>query len=126
MDYIAHIRQKDGHIQTVQEHLLEVQQLCERIGDKIGVRYLAGLAGILHDLGKFTMGFRTYIQQAVENPDNPPAKGSVDHSTARGRLLYLHYHKDSAAYDDKLAAEWIANCVISHHQGLRDFLDPQL
>ncbi|MBJ6359940.1 CRISPR-associated helicase Cas3' [Paenibacillus sp. GCM10012307] len=125
MDYIAHIRQKDGKIQTVQDHLREVQELSERLGSKIGVRYLAGLAGVLHDLGKFTMGFRTYIQQAVENPDEPPRKGSVDHSTAGGRLLYRRYHKNSAAVDDKLAAEWISNCVVSHHQGLRDFLDPE-
>ncbi|GIP32707.1 hypothetical protein J2TS4_19170 [Paenibacillus sp. J2TS4] len=45
MSYIAHIRERDGAIQTVQEHLDEVSKLSARLGDKIGVRHLAGLAG---------------------------------------------------------------------------------
>ncbi|USG67404.1 CRISPR-associated helicase Cas3' [Brevibacillus ruminantium] len=126
MGFIAHIRQKDGCIQTVNEHLREVQTECERYGMKIGVRHLAGLAGLLHDLGKNTTGFKTYINEAAANPDAPPRRGSVDHSTAGGRLLYQRYHQKAVTVEDKLAAEWIANCIISHHQGLRDFLDPQL
>ena len=124
MDYIAHIRPKDGKIQTVAEHLQQVQRDCERNGDKIGVRHLAGLSGLLHDLGKNTKGFYNYIQEAVSHPEAPPRRGSVDHSTAGGRLLYQRYHQHATKFQDKLAAEWIANCIISHHQGLRDYLDP--
>lgn len=126
MEYIAHIRQKDGKIQTVKEHSQEVQQGSEYRGEKIGVRHLAGLAGLLHDLGKNTNKFKTYIQEAVANPDAPPRRGSVDHSTAGGKLIYSRYHLEKSLVEDKLASEWIANCIISHHQGLRDFLDPQL
>lgn len=54
MDYIAHIREKDGEIQTVQEHLDGVRGLSEKFGSKIGVQYLAGLSGLLHDLVKNT------------------------------------------------------------------------
>ncbi|QQE75937.1 CRISPR-associated helicase Cas3' [Brevibacillus composti] len=126
MDYIAHIRQKDGCIQSVREHLDGVKTGCEQFGEKIGARHLAGLAGWLHDLGKNTKGFLKYIQEAAANPDAPPRRGSIDHSTAGGRLLYRRYHQKAKTVEDKLAAEWIANCIISHHQGLRDFLDPQL
>lgn len=125
MEYIAHIRQKDGKVQTVQEHLTGVQQLCEQYGDKIGMKYLAGLSGLLHDLGKYTKEFKEYIQEAVENPDMPPRKGSVDHSTAGGRLVYQRYYNTQKSDVERLAVEWIAMCVISHHQGLRDFLTPQ-
>lgn len=124
MGYIAHIRQKDGQIQTVHDHLKEVSVLCERFGDKIGVKYLAGLAGLLHDLGKNCNEFKEYILEAVANPDNPPRRGSVDHSTAGGRLVYQRYYTDQKSVDEKLAVEWIAMCIISHHQGLRDFLTP--
>jgi CRISPR-associated endonuclease/helicase Cas3 len=126
MGYIAHIREKDSEIQTVQEHLKEVHVLCERFGDKIGVKYLAGLAGLLHDLGKNSNEFKEYIQEAVANPDNPPRRGSVDHSTAGGRLLYQRFYTDPKKTDEKLAVEWIAMCIISHHQDLRDFLTPEL
>jgi CRISPR-associated endonuclease/helicase Cas3 len=125
MGFIAHIRQTDGEVQTVQEHLKEVQELAGRFGDKIGMKYLAGLAGLLHDLGKNTNEFKHYIQQAVANPDNPPRKGSVDHSTAGGRLLYQRFYTGAKKADEKLAVEWLAMCILSHHSGLRDFLTPQ-
>lgn len=124
-DYIAHIREKDGEIQTAEEHLLEVQKLCEEYGGKIGLRHLAGLSGWLHDMGKLTLTFKSYIEEAAANPDNPPRRGSVDHSTSGGKLLYERFHREAKAPGDKLTAEWVANCIISHHQGLRDFLDPQ-
>lgn len=126
MNYIAHIREKDGEIQTVQEHLEAVRMLSEKYGEKIGVKYLAGLSGMLHDLGKNTEKFKTYIQDAVANPDNPPPKGSVDHSTAGGKLLYQRFYYKQETSIEKLAVEWIAMCIISHHSGLRDFLTPDL
>ncbi|SFE69629.1 CRISPR-associated endonuclease/helicase Cas3 [Paenibacillus algorifonticola] len=128
MEYIAHIRKKDEKIQTVKVHLEEVKDGCEQLGEKIGVRHLAGLAGWLHDLGKNTTLFMEYIQRAVAaqktgDASQRPRKGSVDHSTAGGRLVYRRYHRKGAKDAEKMAAEWIANCIISHHQGLRDFID---
>lgn len=125
MDYIAHIRQKDGIIQSVLSHLREVQAGSERRGAKAGVQNLAGMAGLLHDAGKYTIKFRTYIQQAAANPHQPPKRGSVDHSTAGGKLVYEYYHQPGITPQEKLAAEWIANCIISHHQGLRDYFCPE-
>jgi CRISPR-associated endonuclease/helicase Cas3 len=121
---IAHVRSRDKQIQTVSDHLAAVQSGCEAYGGKIGVSHLAGLAGLLHDLGKYTTAFQNYIQQAAAQPDKPPRKGSVDHSTAGGRFLYRRYHKKAITPEEKLMAEWVGNCIISHHQGLRDFLDP--
>ncbi|MFD3448249.1 CRISPR-associated helicase Cas3' [Microbacteriaceae bacterium 4G12] len=126
MTYVAHIREKDGKIQTVEEHLKAVQLLSETYGEKIGVKYLAGLAGLLHDLGKNTNQFKEYIQEAVAHPDNPPRKGSVDHSTAGGKLLYNQFHHKDSSISEKLAVEWIAMSIISHHSGLRDFLTPSI
>ena len=58
--YIAHIRAGDNQIQTVSEHLKAVQEGCEIFGGKIDVSHLAGLAGLLHDLGKNTSEFKNY------------------------------------------------------------------
>ncbi|WP_411814177.1 CRISPR-associated endonuclease Cas3'' [Bacillus pumilus] len=68
MNYIAHVRKEDGAIQTVSDHLLEVKALCERFGDKLGIRHIAGLAGVLHDLGKYSKEFQDYIRKAVDSP----------------------------------------------------------
>ncbi|WP_150265629.1 CRISPR-associated helicase Cas3' [Paenibacillus tepidiphilus] len=125
MTYVAHIRQSDDVAQSVPEHLRGVSKASGEAGAKIGVKHLAELAGLLHDMGKFTDEFLDYINQAVSNPDKPPRKGSVDHSTAGGKLLHSRYHTSQAKQAAKLTAEWLANCIISHHQGLRDYIPPE-
>ncbi|CAH0347287.1 CRISPR-associated helicase Cas3' [Bacillus sp. CECT 9360] len=127
MNYIAHIRGSDSQIQTVEEHLLEVKQLAESYGEKLGVKHLTGLAGMLHDLGKYTNEFREYILEAVSNPDSPPKRGSVDHSTAGGKLLYELFHtgREITLYKG-IVAEIVGNAIISHHAYLQDFLNPNL
>jgi CRISPR-associated endonuclease/helicase Cas3 len=102
---IAHIRQKDGKIQTVDEHLDQVFQLSGKLGEKIGAKHLAGLAGLLHDLGKNSQEFKRYIEAAVANPESPPRKGSVDHSTAGGKLLYDRFCKNTANMFERLAVD---------------------
>ena len=114
---------KDNEIQTVPDHLVEVQHGAERNGEKIGIKNLAGISGLLHDIGKYTEQFLNYIQEAVANPDKPPRRGSVDHSTAGGKLIHERYHTSEATPQAKCTAEWIANCIISH-QGLRDYISP--
>lgn len=133
MDYIAHIRESDGQVQTVKEHLLEVCALAEGFGEKLGVRYIAGLAGLLHDLGKYTEEFREYILTAVNNPATPPRKGSVDHSTAGGKLLFDWFHPSSrehvngtSSQNKIILAEIVGNAIISHHSYLQDFLNQDL
>ncbi len=124
--FIAHIRESDKQIQSVEEHLLGVRDLAESYGEKIGVKHLTGLAGILHDLGKYTNEFRNYIIEAVNNPDSPPKRGSVDHSTAGGKLLYELYHEKNIIQYKALTAEIVGNAIISHHSYLKDFLNPKL
>lgn len=125
LDSIAHIRERDGHIQTVEEHLLEVRNLSERYGEKIGVRHIAGLAGILHDMGKYSKEFTNYIWKAVYDPENAPRRGSVDHATAGGKLIYEYLHNESNTIFEKLLAEIVGNAIISHHSYLHDFLSPE-
>lgn len=126
MQYIAHIRQSDEEIQSVEEHLLGVQKLAESFGEKIGVKHIAGLAGMLHDMGKYTQEFRDYIIEAAKNPDAPPKRGSVDHSTAGGKLLYQLFHSGNPVPLNWMLAEVVGNAIISHHAYLHDFLSPNL
>ncbi|RXZ80687.1 CRISPR-associated helicase Cas3' [Paenibacillaceae bacterium] len=126
MGYIAHIRESDGKIQTVEEHLLEVKALAEQFGAKIDLKHVAGLAGLLHDMGKYTDEFKEYLLEAVANPNSPPKRGSVDHSTAGGKLLYQLLHEKIDNQFKGLLAEIVGNAIISHHAYLQDFLNEQL
>jgi CRISPR-associated endonuclease/helicase Cas3 len=124
--FIAHIRIADGEFQYVEEHLREVRRLAETIGAKVGVKHIAGLAGVLHDMGKFTDEFRDYIVAAVNNPAAPPKRGSVDHATAGGKLLFQLFHTETCTHYERFVAEVVGNTIISHHSYLHDFLSPEL
>lgn len=129
IESIAHIRKSDGIIQTVEQHLLEVMRLAEKIGSKLGIPHVTGLAGLLHDVGKYTQEFAEYIKQAVLDPDNPPQGRKVDHSTAGGKLLFHMYHQRAmqspSAQFFNLLAEIVGNAVISHHSYLKDYYPPE-
>lgn len=126
---IAHIRASDKQVQTVEAHLLGVCKLAEKYGEKLGVKHVTGLAGLLHDMGKYTNAFADYILAAEAAANNPsvskPKRGSVDHSTAGGKLLYDLFHGDKSPYRVVLA-EIVGNAIISHHSYLKDFFGPEL
>jgi len=126
MKYIAHIRGSDGHIQSVDEHLLEVKELAEKYGEAIDVKHICGLAGMLHDMGKYTEEFRTYILAAVHSPETAPKRGSVDHASAGGKLLYELFHGERDDRFKIILAEIVGNAIISHHSYLYDYLSPDL
>lgn len=118
--YIAHFR-SDGEIQLVSQHLLEVMELAEKIGQKYGIKHIAGLATCFHDFGKLSEDFQTYIKQAFDNPENPPKRGSVDHSSAGGHFLWNTYGVDKLS---RTLLEIICNGIYTHHAFLLDFITP--
>jgi CRISPR-associated endonuclease/helicase Cas3 len=126
MNDIAHYRESDEAIQTVEEHLLGVKNLAETFGQKIGVAHIAGLAGLLHDMGKYSKLFQEYLNEAINNPHAPPRRGSVDHSTAGGKYIYNCLHLEARQPMQWILAEIVGNAVISHHAYLHDFLSPRL
>ncbi|WP_347490210.1 CRISPR-associated helicase Cas3' [Desulfoscipio sp. XC116] len=121
--YIARIREGDKRRQALKEHLLEAKRLAEFYGAKLGLKHVAGLAGMLHDLGKYSDEFQDYIRQAAFYPEAAGArKGRVDHSTAGGKLLFAMLHNNSC--HEKLLTEIIGNAIISHHANLHDYISP--
>ena len=103
---IAHMRQSDYLIQTVQEHLESVSSLAKEFGNKVGVHSIAELAGYLHDMGKNTEAFSTYIVNAVKKTGKPLEK--IDHSSAGAKYLYETYYYDTPV----TPAEKTSNIVV--------------
>lgn len=125
--FIAHYRASDGTWQSLTAHLNGVGDLAERHAGKIGMGSFGHLTGLLHDLGKFSAEFQTYLQSAVglldpdkdeEWVDASSLKGKVDHSTAGAQWAWQALRDKGA--NERAVAQALALCVASHHSGLID------
>ncbi len=100
--YYAHSGQcKDkSDWQPLREHLLGVAELAGRFAQSFNAVDLGGLAGLLHDLGKYTEKFQSRL-------DGNPAR--VDHSTWGARVAQERYGPLGLL---------LAYTIAGHHAGL--------
>ena len=98
--------------QPLRDHLVSVANLAREMASPFGLGQAAYVAGLFHDLGKYTEAF----QQRLTGADV-----RVDHSTA-GAVAMLG---DLTKGRDKGVAELIAYGIAGHHAGLPDRLNAQ-
>lgn len=124
--FIAHVRKEDGEEQLLKDHLHESAELSQQFGQKMDLEKTCYLAGLLHDFGKYSDAFQHYLRQAVIDPKSV-TRGSVDHSTAGGKLLFEYAHQGQTSPFSLILAELLGNAIISHHSsnGLQDFYKPE-
>ena len=123
---VAHVRESDRAIQTVAEHLTGVAALSSRFAAKFGCAMAGELIGLLHDLGKYSSEFQTYLLSATEliDPDGDEGvdavalKGKVDHSTAGAQYIWQQYGQKGPL--EQALAQLLSLCIASHHSGLID------
>ena len=128
--FIAHRRKKDKKIQSLWEHLCETSEFSGQFADKIGLKELGKILGLLHDLGKASQEFQNYICSATGliNPDEDDwvdvaaKKGKVDHSSAGAQFIYRYF--SGKGTEGLCVAQALSLCVASHHTGLMDCLLP--
>lgn len=96
--YFAH-RSEDGRTQTVLEHLTGTARLCEHFAAEFGAAELGRLAGLAHDLGKYSEAFQRRLLG-----DPAPVR-----------------HAAAGAFEcAKRNQPLIAFAVLGHHSGLPD------
>ena len=127
--YIAHHRKSDDAIQTLKLHLLGVANLSYLYAKKLNLEDQGELIGLLHDLGKYSQAFQTYIKSAVgllnqdedeEFVDAAGLKGKIDHSTAGAQLIWQELSKQGQL--GQIVGQILSLCIASHHSGLIDCL----
>lgn len=125
-DFISHIRRSDFHKEKLCNHLLKVAKLCNQFSSKMNLPVSGFTLGLLHDSGKYSTDFQYYIHAISgdlgdeEKKKAKSKKGKIDHSTAGGQILWEKAKIFNANF--RIIFEILANCIISHHTGLEDFL----
>lgn len=119
LTYLAHVRRnEDGSFAThdLEEHLREVGRLAGAFAWSFGQREWGYLAGLWHDLGKYTSAFQSYLarESGYEKQEAhiEGGKGRVNHSSARA----LHAREQLGARGTLLAY-----LIAGHHAGLPDW-----
>lgn len=120
--FCAHINPITLKEQSVKEHLYSVSRMSMEFGVKISVGATTELIGMLHDMGKQTNMFNSYIRYSAMNPNDKSLKGSIDHSTAGAKFIYDRFYNTNDPYQN-LTAQLISLAICSHHGGLIDCLD---
>ncbi|MCL4408107.1 MAG: CRISPR-associated helicase Cas3' [Thermotogae bacterium] len=108
MLYLAHIVKSENgfRYQTLEEHLESTAFLARQFSEKFGAPQWGYLAGLWHDLGKYSDQFQEKLKRITENkPDM-----HVDHSTYGAQRVW------------KLEkfGKIIAYAIAGHHSGLPD------
>ena len=113
---LAHIREKDGEEQQLSAHCRSVAELCGAADAAQQIKSLAYLTGLLHDMGKATTEFQSYLQWAAAHPGE---KKTHQNHAATGAIFAWERWNEK----DKLTAQIIALCVSGHHTALQDCLN---
>jgi len=98
--------------QSLTEHLLNVAELASKFAESFGGGSFAYLAGLWHDLGKYSNAFQEYLKSNIDSDayvrESTPG---TDHSTAGAQ-----HAVDSRG----ILGHLLAYVIAGHHSGLLD------
>ncbi len=116
--FLAHIRTDpagaEEAVQTVEEHCRKTAEYARQTLEPVGLPGAGYLAGLVHDAGKYTDRFQTYLR------GREGRRGSVNHTFAGVRLLLERFFTQGDL--SGVACELLALAAGGHH-GLFDCVD---
>lgn len=121
--YLAHIQRDSSGViiavQSISEHCHSTARYAAAALESIGLSAAGKTAGLLHDLGKYSAQFQSYIKDGIGT------RGMVNHTFAGVRLLLERYHHEPPEDLTDITAELLALAIGGHHGGLFDCIDEQ-
>ncbi len=103
--------QPESNWQPLDQHLVNVAELARGFASGFGASSWAYLAGLWHDLGKYSPAFQRYIR-ATADAHLESKSGRVNHSSAGGLLAVEQFGK---------IGRILAYIISGHHAGLPDW-----
>jgi CRISPR-associated endonuclease/helicase Cas3 len=122
--FLAHL-EENGKRQLLLDHLRSVSLKAGSLSAKIGIGPAGAVAGLAHDLGKYSSAFQCYLRSVTVDQDTEqgePEHGKVDHSTAGAQIIWRRLKGEGAL--EGVVGEILSLCVASHHSGLIDCIAP--
>ena len=111
---LAHVSEDKSRFHLLEDHLRGVADMASVMAAEFGASEWAYLAGLWHDLGKYSPEFQSMIRSAVGSDASTETRpGRVDHSTAGG----IH-----AVDRFGCLGRVFAYIIAGHHAGLPDWL----
>mgnify|MGYP001012683729 CR=1 FL=1 len=108
---MAHVAE-DGRSHPLREHLLKTAERAGQLAAAFGFGEWGRLAGLWHDLGKYSRPFQSKLAAAAGQDAHLEAKARVDHSTAGAFFAVERFKK---------AGRLLAYIAAGHHAGLPDW-----
>ena len=97
--------------QELIDHLTATADLAKKFAGVFGCENTGYLAGLLHDMGKYTHAFQDYLERSLRG-DNVQ-RGEVIHALQGAKFA-------GGKINDHLIADIIGNVIATHHGGLFD------
>lgn len=112
--YAAHVHPESGCTQSLSKHAENVASLCVRFAAPLHLAQTARLIALIHDMGKGTSAFQTYLFSGEQKKTHP-------HAPAGAIFAYERWF--SGDESRQRAAQIVALCVYGHHAGLMDCMN---
>jgi len=106
--------------QRLEEHLKNVAELARQFAEPFGGGDWAYVAGLLHDIGKYSDEFQKYIKLSKEKQKK--SRGKIDHSSA-GAQEAIKLIIEQVGKSNDAIAKLISYTIAGHHAGLTNGKD---
>ena len=101
-----------GRTHALKQHLIDTAQSAGAFAEAFGFRESGEIAGLWHDLGKYSKAFQDKLKAAAGEESHLEAGTSVNHSSAGALLAIKRFEKKGRL---------LAYIIAGHHAGLPDW-----